>query len=415
MNRNDSFWLVCDENNLQNCHCDWRVTIVDCIEREPMLYIYIVNAIWSFIVAVIAVGLLWHRVINKRLPIFDFGSPFGYFIRPKPIEAMLLFGIIFNMLRVLDAVLLITDAAPNVIFRAILYELPWQFGICAFACYLFGIAHTVSNSSRLIENSWFKISIKIDIICSIFITMPFLTNNVCSIAAAVYAEQGNFVKAKIFTDALYYLWAAYCFILATWILFAGLRLIKILQKHLDNQGDDTNSASIHKIKNGLFKVRMIMSISITSLFIFSFIKCMYGIMRTRLLLDHVLNLAIAIVWTYDGTLASMLVVMTVLINPKALASLSLSSSSHGRSSESYNRTTTRSNFATYKDDSTLATTSHTEVRKDKNYNFYRQSLDDLSQDRKNYYYASPPHNIVTSEFNEQKNISATQLVLPSHQ
>jgi hypothetical protein len=44
-----------------------------------------------------AVGLLWHRVINKRLPIFDFGSPFGYFIRPKPIEAMLLFGIIFNM------------------------------------------------------------------------------------------------------------------------------------------------------------------------------------------------------------------------------------------------------------------------------------------------------------------------------
>jgi hypothetical protein len=40
---------------------------------------------------------------------------------------------------------------------------------------------------------------------------------------------------------------------------------------------------------------------------------MYGIMRTRLLLDHGLNLAIAIVWTYDGTLASMLVVMTVLI------------------------------------------------------------------------------------------------------
>lgn len=68
-----------------------------------------------------------------------------------------------NIVRVLDAVLLITDAAPNVIFRAskyihcntfttksnnhyiVLYELPWQFGICAFACYLFGIAHTVSN------------------------------------------------------------------------------------------------------------------------------------------------------------------------------------------------------------------------------------------------------------------------------
>lgn len=68
-----------------------------------------------------------------------------------------------NIVRVVDAVLLITDAAPNAIFRAskythynipttksnkhciVLYELPWQFGICAFACYLFGIAHTVSN------------------------------------------------------------------------------------------------------------------------------------------------------------------------------------------------------------------------------------------------------------------------------
>lgn len=108
--------------------------------------------------------------------------------------------------------------------------------------------------------------------------------------------------------------------------------------------------------------------------------------------------------------------MDKIFSPKALASLSLSSSSHGRSSESYNRTTTRSNFATYKDDSTLATASHPEVRKDKNYNFYKQSLDDLSQDQKDYYYASsPPHNIIISEFNEQKNISATQLVLPSHQ
>lgn len=62
--------------------------------------------------------------------------------------------------------------------------------------------------------------------------------------------------AKTFTDALYYLWTAYCFILATWILFAGLRLVKILKQHLDNQNQDANSASIHKIKNGLFKVRL---------------------------------------------------------------------------------------------------------------------------------------------------------------
>lgn len=69
----------------------------------------------------------------------------------------------FYIVRIVDCVLLVTDAAPNAILRAcndtdltsnyihrltahiVLYELPWQFGLCAFACYLFGIAHTVSN------------------------------------------------------------------------------------------------------------------------------------------------------------------------------------------------------------------------------------------------------------------------------
>jgi hypothetical protein len=57
---------------------------------------------------------------------------------------------------------------------------------------------------------------------------------------------------------------------------------------------------------------MIMSISVTSLVIFSFIKCAYGVSRVALLSDKELNLALAAVWTFDGTIACMLVVMTVL-------------------------------------------------------------------------------------------------------
>jgi hypothetical protein len=51
---NDSFWIVCQDDVLKrNCHCDWRITIADCIESKPMFYIYIVNAIWSFVITVI--------------------------------------------------------------------------------------------------------------------------------------------------------------------------------------------------------------------------------------------------------------------------------------------------------------------------------------------------------------------------
>jgi hypothetical protein len=146
------------------------------------------------------------------------------------------------------------------------------------------------------------------------IACPFLTNNVCSIAAAYYAEQRDFVKAKLFTDLLYFFWTFYCFVLAVWILFAGLKLLSIIGGHLHNQYESAgNPATINRIKNGAFKVKMIMLISVTSLVIFSFIKCAYGVSRMSLLLDRGLNLAIATVWTFDGTIASMLVVMTVLI------------------------------------------------------------------------------------------------------
>jgi hypothetical protein len=100
---------------------------------------------------------------------------------------------------------------------------------------------------------WIKSTLKIDIMCCTMITLPFITNNVCSISAAVYAQRGDLGKAKLFTDALYYFWTAYCFILAVWILGAGLRLLNLLQQHLDVQRDQ-ESANVHKIKNGAFKV-----------------------------------------------------------------------------------------------------------------------------------------------------------------
>lgn len=105
-----SFWLICNEAD--QCHCDWRVTIKNCVEGNAMFYIYIINAIFSFIAALLGIffiffsfsctdlslgsGILIHRVVYKEMSIFDYTSPFKYFVRPRPIESMLLFGVIFN-------------------------------------------------------------------------------------------------------------------------------------------------------------------------------------------------------------------------------------------------------------------------------------------------------------------------------
>lgn len=42
------------------------------------------------------VAILYDRVIRKKQPVFEYESSLGRYIRPRPIESMILFGIIFN-------------------------------------------------------------------------------------------------------------------------------------------------------------------------------------------------------------------------------------------------------------------------------------------------------------------------------
>jgi hypothetical protein len=62
---NNNFWLICD-NNGEECHCDWRATIVDCVERTPILYIYMANAIWSLII------IITGKLQKNKLSLFFF-------------------------------------------------------------------------------------------------------------------------------------------------------------------------------------------------------------------------------------------------------------------------------------------------------------------------------------------------------
>ncbi|CEP19598.1 hypothetical protein [Parasitella parasitica] len=219
-------------------------------------------------------GLLWHRVVNMKLSIFEF--PHRFFIRPKPIESMLLFGIIFHLLRTLNTIITLTDAAaPDSVVRE---------------------------------------------------SLPFITINVCSIATAVYTQRGNYDMAQKFDDARNYQWMAYWLILTAWLLFAGLRLIKILKQLLHTQLEEGNAIAVDKIKNGLFKVRMIMSTSIFCLLTFSIIRFLYSIVSEYFSQYRKLNLAMSIFLMFDTTVAFTLVVATVIINPKAIGSLHLSPS-----------------------------------------------------------------------------------------
>lgn len=151
----------------------------------------------------------------------------------------------------------------------------------------------------------------IDIIFTGFLLAPFVTNNICSIAAGVYAQRGENHVAAQFTHALYYFWTIYCGSLGFLILVAGIRLLRLLKHHLRMQHD--LRVNIAKIKTGVFKVKAIMVVGCLCLWVFAFVLCMYGVFRGPITLNTGLNLAISSVWTYDGAVATLLIETALIL------------------------------------------------------------------------------------------------------
>lgn len=81
---------------------------------------------------------------------------------------------------------------------------------------------------------------------------PHITNNVCSIAAGVYAIRQDYLTAEGYTNALYWFWTFYTGCLGILILFAGLRLLRLLTRHLHER--QQGQVCIRKVKLGTLKV-----------------------------------------------------------------------------------------------------------------------------------------------------------------
>lgn len=210
---NSTFDRFCDETV---CHIDWRLTLVNGDASHALTIVNIVNLAWSSVLLICGVGVLVYRVVYKGHRLWeeqDSGR-----IRPKPIESMLALLMMFNVLRMLDSIILLTDAATNIIFRSFLFEIAWQFGFAAFAVYLIGIATTVAQSHQAISTGWLPSSRQVDILAVFLVFSPFISNNICSIGAGVYAHQGNYYAADILTRLLY----AFC-MLSVWTRTGGGR------------------------------------------------------------------------------------------------------------------------------------------------------------------------------------------------
>ncbi|CAO3592785.1 unnamed protein product [Absidia cylindrospora] len=216
-----------------------------------------------------------------------------------------------------------------------MFELPWQLGITALACYLFGVANTLSNSSKTIYKSWVGSQHIVDGICTVMITLPYITVTSVAIVAGVYAQRGDNDKAAIWTDAIYYLWLVYTFLLGSLILFAGIRLLKLLNSHLLMQTD--LRVNIAKIRTGAVKVKIIIGIGCFCLWAFTVMIALYATSRYAVMGSSAYTVALSSFALFNGPLATSIVEFAIVLNPnmlRGLASLSFGTSHGSQSSPS---------------------------------------------------------------------------------
>ncbi|CAO3633893.1 unnamed protein product [Cunninghamella echinulata] len=311
------------------------MTITHCVEYEALHIVNIVDIAWSTLGAIIAASILYFRIYHRNQQIFDFS---GKIPRPKPIESMLFFGVLFNILRCANAAILLTDTARYPIFRAIMFELPWQIGIAALSSYLFGVVHTLSNSSRHLYTTWVGSQLTVDIASLSVLAIPFLTINPVAIIAAHYAEIGNIDSATKWTQAIYILWLIYTFVLGSLVLIAGIRLIRLLKVHLLAQESENNDDTITKIQLGATKVKIIIGIACFCLWAYSIMIALYAFCRHEIMLSPPFTIVITALALFNGPLATTIIEFALVLNVSIINGLG--HISFGSSQGSRSQTTT---------------------------------------------------------------------------
>ncbi|KAG2219425.1 hypothetical protein INT45_010616, partial [Circinella minor] len=207
------------------------------------------------------------------------------------------------------------ESRPSSLKPSRIFEFGWQCVFGAIVCYLFGIAHTLANSSKEIYDNWIHSPYIIDGAFFAVIGLPFISNNLCAILGGIYIDQKNYELANTFTSALYHCWTFYTCMLGTLLLYAGLRLIRLLRTHFINNPGVTK-VDIKKFSLGALKVKIIVVAASTCIMIFAIIVILYASYRHEITLYKPYNLAIGIVVTFNAIVGTGVVLFAIILNPK---------------------------------------------------------------------------------------------------
>ncbi|KAI8096317.1 uncharacterized protein BX664DRAFT_346387 [Halteromyces radiatus] len=334
------------------CYCDWRLSIDGCVNSSGLRIIYLIMIIFSAVVALLSFSIFLHRFIFKGHRLFDFNS--ASVLKPKPLDCLMFFLTIFNLLRMLTGIILVTNISQtNLLARSFLFEFAWQWGYGACALYLLGIAQTLADSHKSTARQWLPSTRTVDIIGLTLLFAPVITNNICSIAAGVIGSKGTETTtsldpmtpsslsavhtAEIFVRLLYLFWFIHCGSLAIAVLYTGIRLLRVLNDHLKKFKPGVLQRQ--KIQAGALKIQILVALIFLAVGGFAIFLLLYGILRDQIMQSVPGSYALCVLWNFLAPLASVLICLAIISNPRIdeKPALGLPNSSTGGNASSSNQ------------------------------------------------------------------------------
>lgn len=163
----------------------------------------------------------------------------------------------------------------------------------------------------MIYSKWVKSQTLVNFLYVASIMVPFLTTTPCATAAGIFAYRGDNVTAAKFTKAQYCCWGVYCGYIGALLLFAGLRLINLLDRYIKMQTDLKIDTS--KVRTGALKVKIIVVCGSSCMLIFALLLGLYGGYRDQIMKTVTLNMTVAILWLFSGPFACFFILIAIVL------------------------------------------------------------------------------------------------------
>ncbi|KAI7879909.1 hypothetical protein K492DRAFT_207954 [Lichtheimia hyalospora FSU 10163] len=257
---------------------------------------------------------LSYRILYKKDTLWGrkAGAAAG-FLRPKPVNMMLLLCIFFNGLRMTSSAVMIAHALPsNYAVRLFIFDVAWQFGYGGIVLYLVGVSQVITQSVN--ASGWMPSAFFVDVIGCILFFTPFIVNNCISVLAGVFADT-HVRTANILIRLLYFVWFAECTVLSVLIVYAGARLIRILKENHRKLVNVVAARHMSEIQAGVARIRAQVIILSVALAIFAIALVLQAVLRSKIMSHTIGNVIISVPWMYIGSIATFAFLLAILISP----------------------------------------------------------------------------------------------------